>query len=74
MGGCRSTGPHEHRGTTWKYDLMKAVDIQKALDIRKTLDNTELVLKLCSNSSMGFMGSVKGLMKPFCCDTLCGLL
>ena len=58
--GCRYTGPHKHRETPRKYDLRKAVDLQKALDIQKTVKNTELVLKLCSDSLTGFMEAVKG--------------
>ena len=59
-GGYISTGPYKHRGTPWKYDLRKAVDLQKALDIQKTIKNTELVLKLRSESLIGFTEAVKG--------------
>ena len=48
---CRSTVPHKHGGTTWNYDLWKAVDIQKALYLLKTENNTELLLKLFNDSS-----------------------
>ena len=47
-----STGPLKHGGTPWKYNLWKAVDI------RKTINNTELVLKLRTDSSTGFMEAV----------------
>ena len=59
-GGYRSTGRHKHGGTPWKYDLQKAVDLLKTLDLQKTIKNTELVLKLRSESLIGFTEAVKG--------------
>ena len=59
MGDCISEGLQKQGGTQWNYDLRKAVDLRKVLDIRKTGKDTELVLKLRSDSSTGFMEAVK---------------
>ena len=53
--GCRSTGPHKQRGTSKNYNIQKDVYLWKALDIPKNVKKTELVLKLLSDSSTGFM-------------------
>ena len=62
----RSTEPHKHRETPWKYDLLKDVYL------KKIVNNAELVLKLCCDSSTGFMEAVKGRMKPICHNILYG--
>ena len=53
--GCRYTGPLKYGGTPRKYNIKKAVDLRKAVYLKKTVNNTELVLKLRSDSSTGFM-------------------
>ena len=58
-GGGRSTWTHKHGGKPLNYDLRTAIDLRKVLDIQKTVNNTEFVLKLRSDLSIGFMQAVK---------------